>query len=68
MSKWASVTIVTSTEYAVEIEDSQTIEDAQSFAMEEVPFDGVSEVKKAFIVNADNVEGLCNHADQVLTI
>lgn len=36
MSKWASVTVITSTHVAIEVEDDDTLQDAEIYAIDHV--------------------------------
>lgn len=70
MSKWASVTVLTSVQVAVEIEDGETLEDAQTYAIDEISFgDGVYETGDSYFVESEHEQKqLARLADKVMPL
>lgn len=68
MTKWAEVTIQGWKTFAVEIEDDETIEDAERYALDEMfALDNVEVMESNFVKEAE-VESLLRHADKVLEV
>ena len=69
MSKWAEVTLLTSTTYAVEIEDNETLEDAEKHAVEDFGSDGITDVHESHLAKDEaNAESISRHADKRLDL
>ena len=66
MSKWAEVVIQTIKVFAVEVEDNESIEDAEKYALDEC-LDGEHKVKGSYFAKTED-EASCirRHADEHL--
>lgn len=66
MSKWAEVQVQIIKVFAVEIEDTESIGDAEKYALDEC-VDGEAEIKESFIAKNDiEAKAMQRHADETL--
>lgn len=68
MSKWYEVVIETHKVIVVEVDDAETANDAQRYAMDEVFKDGDVSVKECDLISKEAVEATKLSADEVLSI
>jgi len=65
MSKWVNVTVIAVKELMIEIEDSQTEDDAMRLACDEIP-DG--DEFGALDVESESIDAYKRHADLVISL